>query len=181
MARSTKTPSQVEDILYETFYGGAVGGTVIALLFLLTDTLAGHALYTPSVMGSALFFGIAPEFATSRRLDAVALYTAVHFALSGLLGLVASLLVRRMGRQVGPSIMAALVLFGLTEVGVELVFGSLYPDVPAALGHVRIALINLAAAAATVAFLRYALRVEDEARQEARAHVEDVHARRSRA
>jgi hypothetical protein len=44
---STKS-RPLADFLYETFYGGAIGGSILALFFLAVDTLAGQPLFTPS-------------------------------------------------------------------------------------------------------------------------------------
>ena len=70
-------PTRANDLAYGTFYGGAVGGTVVALFFLIVDALRGQALYTPSMLGTALFLDtIVPGV----RLDMVALFSVVHFA-----------------------------------------------------------------------------------------------------
>jgi hypothetical protein len=41
----------------EGLLAGCLGGATVALWFLMLDTLAGHPLYTPAVLGTALFEG----------------------------------------------------------------------------------------------------------------------------
>ena len=52
------------DFLFDTFYGGAIGGSILALFFLVVDVVGGHALFTPSLLGTALFAD-APVTATT--------------------------------------------------------------------------------------------------------------------
>ena len=42
-------------VLAEGILAGMVGAATIAVWFLLVDTIAGHSLYTPSLLGSILF------------------------------------------------------------------------------------------------------------------------------
>lgn len=87
---ATSTGSDVGRLAYETFYGGAIGGSVIALSFLVLDMLQGRPLFTPSVIGSALFAGADPTAVAEVRLDMVAYFTVVHFAAFLVLGALAS-------------------------------------------------------------------------------------------
>jgi hypothetical protein len=68
---------------------GLVGATVIAVWFLLIDTIAGRPFYTPTVLGAALFHGgaelegggpITPSF------ELVAGFTWVHYLVFLLIG-----------------------------------------------------------------------------------------------
>lgn len=67
---------------------GLLGGTAVAVFFLVLDLLAGMPLRTPSVLGQTLLFGrVEPNVATI-DLGAVLLYTVVHFAIFALIGVV---------------------------------------------------------------------------------------------
>src|SRR5207245_10876562 len=72
----------VNELIAHGVVGGFLAGLVVALWFLLVDSLAGRPFYTPAVLASALS---GRDIATpSFRL--VAAYTVVHFAVFGLLG-----------------------------------------------------------------------------------------------
>src|SRR5262249_1333713 len=43
------------DLAYESLYCAAIGGSVIALFFLVIDAYNGHPLFTPSLLGGVLF------------------------------------------------------------------------------------------------------------------------------
>ena len=51
------------DILGDGFYSGAVGAAVVALFFLVLDTVRHEPFYTPSLMAGAVLAGAAPEAA----------------------------------------------------------------------------------------------------------------------
>lgn len=89
--------SSTGDLLYDAFYGAAIGGSVIALFFLVVDSLGGRPLFTPSILGQALFTGADPSAADTIRLDMVAYFSAVHFASFLVLGGIVSYLCRMMG------------------------------------------------------------------------------------
>lgn len=170
------TPSRTNNILYETFFGGAIGGSVLALLFLASDAVRGEPLMTPSVLGSTLLFGTPLEFVEPMRLEAVALFSIVHFALFGVLGLIASLLVRAMESNERRPVWVTIVLFAIMEAGFFLPLMVLAPEVPGVIGEVRVSVINLATAASMVAFLHHAHRVEEVAEAEARGEETDYDA-----
>jgi hypothetical protein len=78
------------------FEAGVIGAVVVALWFLLIDTIAGRPFYTPSLLGRALTEGAdraiqSPEVAVGM----VYAYTGIHFILFILFGiLIASLVVQ---------------------------------------------------------------------------------------
>jgi len=80
------------DLLYDAFYGAAVGGAIVAIFFLITDLIRGQPLFTPSLMGTVLFTGADPAGVAGVRLDMVAYYSAVHLVMFSALGAFASLL-----------------------------------------------------------------------------------------
>lgn len=78
---SSAPPADTEttgDILYDAFYGAAIGGATIALFFLVVDSIQGRPMFTPSLLGQALFEGADPASVTEVRLDMVAYFTIVH-------------------------------------------------------------------------------------------------------
>lgn len=76
------------DIGWDGFIAGALGAVTVAFWFLVLDIVAGHPLYTPTVLGEALFSG--PAAATDiehARQGTVMAYSAVHLGLFVVLGL----------------------------------------------------------------------------------------------
>jgi hypothetical protein len=75
---------------------GILGALTIALWFLLLDTLSGRPLWTPTVLGTALFrggAGLAAPDTLPVSLEMVTMFTWVHgLAFAALGGLVALLL-----------------------------------------------------------------------------------------
>ena len=58
-------------LLRDAFVSGAIGGTVIALWFLVIDVVAGRPFYTPSALGRALFSVFGPIAADEGTLTFV--------------------------------------------------------------------------------------------------------------
>lgn len=169
MAAVPKSPSKINDILYETFYSGAIGGSLLALLFLVSDAVHGAPFFTPSVLGSTLLLGTPLQATHPTSLEAVAWFTVVHFALFGMLGLIGSLLVRSMEARENRPMWVTLVLFGIMEAGFFLPLRALVPGLAPILGYTRVSVINLLTAAVMVSFLHYARRMEAEAEEEVRS------------
>lgn len=94
---SSPDASSTGDLLYDAFYGGAMGGAATALFFLVVDGIAGELLFTPSLLGTVLFTGADPAAVTEIRLDMVAYFTVVHLVSFLLLGGALSLLCRATG------------------------------------------------------------------------------------
>ena len=71
------------DILLEGLFTGMIGALVVAVWFLILDSLAGRPLHTPALLGSILLHGIsgAAQGIVAVEPVAVAAYTAVHFLL----------------------------------------------------------------------------------------------------
>ena len=146
------------DFLYDAFYSGAIGGSVVALFFLLIDAATGRPLFTPSLMGTVLFTGADPAAVTEVHIGMVAAYSAVHFALFTLLGLGVAFAVREVELHARNRLGVLLGLFLVFEwaffVG-TLVF---MPGVMAVLGALRVAMANLLAAGAIAFFVFHAHR-----------------------
>jgi len=156
MEPDSPRPSREGDIAFETFYGGAIGGSVIALFFLVVDSMAGQPLLTPSVLGSALFLGESAATANTVRLDAVAYATIVHFVTFGVFGLVATKIVRAVEARGGSFLMVATILFVLTEAGFVAAADVLVPGLVARLGQGTVLTANVLTALAMTWFLRSA-------------------------
>jgi hypothetical protein len=86
MERDAQVPLAV---YLEGMRAGVAGASVIALWFLLVDTVAGRPFYTPTVLGAALFRGGAGLDAPggiAPSLELVAGFTWVHYLVFLLIG-----------------------------------------------------------------------------------------------
>ncbi len=103
------------DLLFDAFFSGALGGSAIALFFLVIDMVEGRPLFTPSLIGTTLFTGADPASMSAVRLDMVAYFSVVHFAAFFVLGLAISrLCAASIMVQQHPAIMAGTVFVILT-------------------------------------------------------------------
>src|SRR2546430_15595861 len=76
----------IHHLIADGVVGGVLAGLVVALWFLVVDSLAGRPFHTPAVLASALT-GYAAAGPTSRM---VAAYTGGHFAVFAWLGIAAA-------------------------------------------------------------------------------------------
>jgi len=143
------------DLAYATFYSGAIGGSVVALVFLVVDGLAGRPLFTPGLLGSVLFQGRAAADIVAPDLTAVALFTMVHFAAFGGLGLVGTLVFRgSQAVEAAPTVVTGLTLFVLMQGGMLLASATFLPGVVPALGGAAVLAANVLTAVAMTLFVR---------------------------
>lgn len=142
-------------VLYEAFYSGAIGGSAVALLFLVVDVVQGRPFFTPSLMGHMLFRGAPPESVTGADLDMVAYYSVVHMALFALVGLVVASTVHVVKASARRPWFVLAVLFGVLDGGFLLLSALVMPAVVGWLGTLWITLANLLAAALMAAFLAW--------------------------
>lgn len=99
-------------VYLEGIRAGLVGASIIALWFLLVDTIAGRPLYTPTVLGAALFrgeAGIASGGPVTPSLELVAGFTWVHYLVFMLIGVGAARLMALAERN--PKLGFGIVLF----------------------------------------------------------------------
>ena len=66
---------------------GLIGATVVAVFYLLLDTIHGTPLLTPSILGEVLVLRATPPDLVTPVTTAVASYTAVHVVAFALFGL----------------------------------------------------------------------------------------------
>lgn len=127
---------------------GLIGAVVIAIWFLIIDTIGGHPLFTPTVLGRGLLAIFGPTHAADPVAVAVIAYTIFHFAAFIFVGLVAALFVYAAHRE--PSILLGfLILFVATEVGFYFVASLLNLGSPLGmLAWYQVLIANLIAAAA---------------------------------
>ncbi|HXH09396.1 MAG TPA: hypothetical protein VNP04_06515 [Alphaproteobacteria bacterium] len=134
----------------EGFVAGLIGAATIAVWFLILDLIEGRPLYTPTVLGTALFRGgeslASPESVTA-SFEIVLWFTWVHGLVFVVIGGAASWLVRLAERDpnYGFGILLFFVVFEFGFIGGSLLFAQ---EVLRALAWPAVLVGNLLAAAA---------------------------------
>lgn len=134
---------------------GSLGAATIALWFLILDTINGRPLYTPTVLGTALFRGGAgldsPE-SLHVSFDMVLAFTWVHLLVFVVIGGIAShLLAASEGR---PNLgFGVVILFVVFEFGFIAVSTMVAEAIPHALAWPAVLVGNLLAAAVMAIYL----------------------------
>jgi hypothetical protein len=94
---------------------GVIGATAVAAWFLIVDTIAGHPLHTPLVLGTALFSVLGPLGSEGSAVHILA-YTVFHYAAFIVLGIIAAAIIHWADRE--PTVLAGLlILFVAFELG----------------------------------------------------------------
>jgi hypothetical protein len=142
------------DFVFDAVFSGAIGGSIVALFFLLIDAVMGRPLFTPSLMGSVLFQGATASEVTGVSLGMVGLYSVVHIVSFGLLGCLVAFAMREIELHSRNPFAVMLGLFVFFEWGFFVAALVLMPGVMQVLGIARVAFANLLAAGGIVLFLR---------------------------
>lgn len=148
-------------LFQEGIIAGVIGAVTIALWFLILDLAAGRPLYTPTVLGAALFQH-GGELASSGNL-AVSLglvlkYSLVHWFAFTIMGWVAAgfLKLGETEASLGFGILLMFVLFAVFEFGFRIAGVALFDlQVHQALTWQKVLVGNLLAAAAMGIYLLY--------------------------
>ena len=103
------------------------GASIIALWFLLIDTIAGRPFYTPAVLGAALFrdgAALTGDGTVTPSLELVLGFTWVHYLIFGLIGVGAARLLdlAEDNPNVGFGIVIFFAVFEFGFLGVSMVF-----------------------------------------------------------
>jgi hypothetical protein len=160
MAAPTQTVDAVSDpardtarLYQEGMIAGVLGAAAVALWFLLRDTAAGHPLYTPTVLGTAIFrhSALATPETISVSLEMVGMFTWIHVLVFAALGGVASRLLAMAERN--PSWgFGLLLLFVVFEFGFVAAASLLAAPVLRVIPWPSVLGANLLAAAAMTAY-----------------------------
>ena len=132
-------------ILREGLVAGLIGAVSVATWFLLVDIFAGVPLFTPAVIGSAVFSGLRDPAEVIVSLQPVLLYSLVHLLAFGVVGVVASAMVAETERD--PQLAWLLLeFFVVLEFGFYAVVALLFTPLLASLAWANVAVGNLIAA-----------------------------------
>jgi uncharacterized membrane-anchored protein YitT (DUF2179 family) len=153
-SRSATHRSQVMpiEILGDGTMAGVIGASALALFMLLVDAARREALFTPSVMGSALLRGIPPSEATGIDLGMVAGFSVLHGAAFIGVGILAAWATAMRHASVA-TFTLAIALFAVLELGFLFTTAVLEPALLEAVGVAPATVGNLLAAIAMAAYL----------------------------
>ncbi|HEV8676128.1 MAG TPA: hypothetical protein VGX21_19000 [Methylomirabilota bacterium] len=148
-------PLPVDRLYQEGVVAGLLGAVTIAILFLILDTIRGRPLYTPSLLGTALFRRgelFAAPGSPPISFDMAFAYTWVHGLVFVVIGVIASrlLAVAEAKPNLGFGIVLLFVVFEFGFTAVALLFAE---PVLRALTWPAILVGNLLAAAAMAGYL----------------------------
>jgi hypothetical protein len=138
----------------EGIVAGMIGAVTLAVWFLILDAIAGRPLYTPTVLGTALFRrgeGLASPETLAPSFETALMFTWVHALVFALIGGAAALLLGLAEKDpdYGFGILLLFVVFMFGFLVVAMVFAE---AVLSALAWPAILLGNLLAAAAMAAY-----------------------------
>jgi hypothetical protein len=148
-ARTWRDAADTSHVYTEGMIAGILGALAIAAWFLVVDTMRGRPFYTPSVLGTALFKGVAELQGGQAPVsgEMVIVFTWVHFLVFILLGGIAAhlLAIAETRPNVGFGVVLLFVVFEFGFIAVTMVFAE---EVLQALAWPAILIGNLLAAAA---------------------------------
>lgn len=151
-AESVRSGSSVLEVAEDGLFAGVIGGLVVAVFFLVVDTLQGRPLFTPSLLGTVLFQDVPASQVAGVNVPMMFAYTGVHMILFVITGLVAAIMVHQFESH--PAVgMVMVILFICFEVGFLALAWALMPGVIGALGAWLVALANLLSAVAMAFYL----------------------------
>jgi hypothetical protein len=159
-ARATPTVDVLPDAAHdaarlyqEGMIAGVIGAATVALWFLLLDSAAGRPLYTPTVLGSAIFrhAALASPETLSVSMEMVLMFTWIHVLVFAALGGIASRLLAMAERN--PSWgFGLLLLFVVFEFGFVAAAALIASPVLRVIPWPSVLAANLLAAAAMSAY-----------------------------
>jgi len=152
----TARESELSGVYGEGIVAGILGAATIALWFLIVDTVNGRPLYTPTVLGTALFrggAGLDQPAALPVSLEMVMQFTFVHALVFAAIGGLAARLLAFAERtaNVGFGIVLLFVVFEFGFVAVTTIFAQV---VLSSLAWPAVLVGNLLAAAAMGIYFR---------------------------
>jgi len=151
---SAHSTEDLSKLYQEGIVAGFIGAAVIAVWFLVVDAFNGRPLYTPTVLGTALFkrgAGLDAPGSLAVNLDMVLMFTWVHGLIFIIIGGIASRLlgVAERNPNLGFGILLLFVVFEFGFVAVSMAFAE---AVLQALAWQAILVGNLLAAASMAGY-----------------------------
>lgn len=138
-------------VLREGIVAGGIGAAIVAIWFLVFDSLQGHPLYTPALLGAAAFEGLRDPGLLEVSLGGILGYTVLHGGAFIAFGILCAVLIVAAERE--PSLTWAFVaLFASFEVFFLVLNGLFAESILGALVWWAILVGNILAAAGMLAY-----------------------------
>jgi hypothetical protein len=131
----------LQRIIREGFIAGMIGAGAIALWFLVVDTLAGHPFFTPSMLGSALFWREMDTSSMQVVFARVVAYTMVHVVSFMIVGMLAAALAAAV-EKAPTTLFLVIVFFAVFEFGFYVLVAVLAQPILGALAWWNVAIGN---------------------------------------
>jgi hypothetical protein len=140
------------NFLREGLFTGFIGATAIAVWFLLVDTIAGRAFYTPEFLGRGLVSVLGKNMMGDTAFTHIAGYTVFHYAAFAVVGILLTVIVHKAERT--PAILAgALVAFVIMTMGFYMIAAAFAESALGNLAWPQIFIANLLAAGLMMGYL----------------------------
>src|SRR5712691_10615852 len=99
---------QLNRILREGFIAGCIGAAAVAIWFLLVDTLNGRPLFTPAMLGSAVFWCVHDPAQVVIQYSNIIGYSMIHVSAFVVVGCIAAALAAEVQEAPSPLFLAIL-------------------------------------------------------------------------
>ena len=86
------------DVIRQGIVAGVIGAVVVAVWFLIVDSIAGRPLFTPAALGSAILFGASGPVSVDFSVTTIVGYSLIHVSAFVLAGVLASTLITQAER-----------------------------------------------------------------------------------
>jgi hypothetical protein len=139
-------------VIVEGIVAGLIGAGVVALWFLVLDSVVGRPLYTPAALGSAFLYGVSAADAVLVSPDTVLGYSLFHVAAFIVFGIIISALVTQV-EKFPPLVFGLIILFVVFETFVVFMVAMLGAWLMEELAWWAILVGNLLAAGSMGAYL----------------------------
>jgi hypothetical protein len=141
-------------IIHEGVVAGTLGGAVVALWYLVCDSVAGRPFHTPALLGAIFFNGLHGHDVSAATLATVASFTVLHFAAFIAFGLASAFVIAAAERD-PLLVLGALMVYACYEVCFLAFVTALDASALGALGLWKIAVANAITLAMVLGYFQY--------------------------
>lgn len=141
-------------IVREGVVAGTLGGAVVALWYLVCDSIGGRPFHTPALLGAIFFNGLRGHDVGAAMLAPVLNFTVLHFAAFIAFGLASALVIAAAERE-PLLVLGALMVYGCYEVCFLAFVTALDASALGAIGGWKIATANVITLAMLFGYFQY--------------------------
>ena len=141
-------------IVREGVVAGTLGGAIVALWYLLCDSIGGRPFHTPALLGAIFFNGLRGHDVGAATLAPVLSFTVLHFAAFIAFGLASALVIAAAERE-PLLVLGALMVYGCYEVSFLSFVTALDASALGAIGLWKIAAANAITLVTVFGYFQY--------------------------